>query len=80
MLGSGDNTGQLALTLDDGAGAFAAKRRKDGRYEITITSAAAQGRFSTTFPPFERPAQLVPNNGGPPFVTFAVPREFLEAA
>lgn len=78
MVGSGSEAGQLAVALDDALGKFTAKRRKDGRYEITVTSAAAvAGGFNLTFPPFERKARIVPMGTGPSVITFAAGDEFL---
>lgn len=77
MVGNGEEHGQLAVALDDALGSFKAKRKQDGRYEISVTAVAAEGKFNTTFPPFERMASLVGDGKSPPFITFSVLREFL---
>lgn len=69
----------MGIVLDDALGKFVAKRRKDGRYEISVGPAAAEGRFSLTFPPFERAAAIVGDGRGPNNIVFAVSREFLTA-
>lgn len=77
MLGTGDERAKLAIALDDAGGAFTAKKRANGRYDITISGAAADGRFQLQFPPFERDAAIVPMNGSPPIITFGVGVGFL---
>jgi hypothetical protein len=79
LVGSDEERGNLAITVDDSDGKFTARRKKDGRYEISITAPAADGRFSLIFPPFERPAKAVSRgNGNPAFITFAATDEFFQ--
>lgn len=70
LAGSGEDAGQLAIALDDLGGAFVAKRRVDGRYEIAVNARAAAGLFSLQFTQFDREGGVVPMNGSPAFITF----------
>lgn len=77
LLGSGAEEGKLAVTLDDSHGKFVAKRRTDGRYEITVSGLAAVGKFNTTFPPFERPGSVQQVPGTAPVIVFEATSDFL---
>lgn len=77
MIGSGEDAGKLAIVLDDSAGKFEAKRKKDGRYELTIRASAAEGKFNLTFPPFERTAVAFGVGNGPAAITFPAGDGFL---
>lgn len=79
MAGSGADDGKVAITMDDQTGKFTARRRADGRYEVTITAHAAAGKFSTAFPPFERAASVQNIPGMPPVVVFDGSADFLRA-
>ncbi len=70
LAGSGDEAGQLAVVVDDSGGAFVARRKADGRYEIAVTARAAAGLFSVQFNQFDREGGVVPMNGSPAFITF----------
>jgi len=70
LLGGGEEAGQVAVAIDDKDGAFVAKRKADGRYEIAITARAAAGLFSLQFTQFDREGGIVPMNGSPAFITF----------
>lgn len=78
MMGKGEEKGQLAIALDDSGGQFTAKRKKCGRYEITVTARAADGRFNMEFPPFEREAKMVPMGSGPSIITVTAGADFLK--
>ena len=70
LFGNGDDAGKIALTVDQ-AGRFAAKRRKDGSWTITINAASAEGLFSTDFPAFcVIEPEVIALAGKAPFVKF----------
>lgn len=70
LTGGGDEAGQIAVVVDDKDGSFVAKRKTDGRYEITLNSRAAAGIFALEFKQFDREGGIVPMNGSPAFITF----------
>lgn len=67
----GTDEGKVAVAADRG-GSFAARRRKNGSYELRIGFAATRGRFRTDFEMFERSQieAIRPTNGQPPFFSF----------
>lgn len=78
-LGGGDHAGQLALSVDNGAGNFVAKRGKDGGYALTINAASADGLFSLDFAPFAvADAAIIHARDTPPMAAFRVPPAMLE--
>lgn len=77
MLGSAADAGKLAVSLDDTTGKFKAKRMADGSYQVTIKETSAAGKFSLTFPPFERAGSVQTPPGCPPIIVFEVTPDFL---
>lgn len=54
LFGNGDETGQIAMTVDNQNGMFGAKRNKSGQYTITISKETAEGLLKLTFATFYR--------------------------
>lgn len=78
-LGGGEHAGQLALSVDNGAGNFVAKRGRDGGYALTINAASADGLFSLDFAPFTvEEATIIHVRDVPPLAAFRVPPAMLE--
>ncbi|CAD7335276.1 hypothetical protein FIM10_02050 [Sphingomonadales bacterium 56] len=70
-LGGGKFAGHVALSVDNAADCFRAKRGKDGGYVLTINEASAEGLFALEFPPFATAADLQPlEKGKPPLAAF----------
>jgi hypothetical protein len=80
MAGSAADAGKVAIAMDDQQGKFVAKRKADGRYEICLGEGAAAGKFSLTFPPFERPGSVQTIPGTSPIIIFEVTPDFLGVA
>lgn len=77
-LGGGDHAGQLALSVDNGAGNFVAKRGRDGGYALTINAASADGLFSLDFAPFTvEEATIIHARDVPPLAAFRAPPAML---
>lgn len=77
-LGGGEHAGKLALSVDNGAGNFMAKRDKHGGYALTINAASADGLFSMDFAPFVvEAAEIIHVRNVPPMAAFAVPAAML---
>lgn len=70
-LGGGKFAGQVALSVDNAADCFRARRGKGGGYVLTIGQASAEGLFSLDFPPFSAVAIVQPpERGKPPLAAF----------
>jgi hypothetical protein len=80
MFGTGDDAGKIAVSVDQEAGRFLAKRNKRGGYALTINAATAEGLFSLTFPAFtvSRCEAIRPTNGQPPRFVFKASAEMLK--
>jgi hypothetical protein len=79
LLGSKEDAGKLAISLDDTTGKFVAKKRaNDGRYEIVVREASAkQHGLAVEFAEFEAKGAVLTPPGLPPVITFTVTPEFL---
>jgi hypothetical protein len=72
MFGAGADAGKIAVVIDQEAGKFAAKRQKNGSWQISLSARDAEGLFSLAFEPFEVKGieAIRPENGKPPMFAF----------
>lgn len=70
--GTGDDSGKIAVNVDQQKGKFEAARQKSGSYRLTIRKNAAEGLFSVDFPVFViEKVDVQPAKGSePPFFVF----------
>ena len=78
-VGNGAHAGQIALQVDASAGAFAAKRRKDGSYVATMNAASCAGLFSLSFAAFAATAKVTHVQNEPPQAVFIASAAMLDA-
>ena len=79
-LGGGKFAGHVALSVDNAADCFRAKKGKGGGYMVTINEASAAGLFALEFPPFAASAELLPaERGKPPMASFKASEPMLAA-
>ncbi len=82
LFGTGSDAGKIAISVDNAAGKFAAKRAKNGTYSLTINEDTADGLFAMEFEPFSRKGLEVvrPVDGRPVQVVFAASDAMLAVA
>ena len=79
LFGTDCDAGKLAISVDNVAGDFKAKRNKSGGYALTISQASADGLFALEFPTFtiDKCEAIRPENGKPPQFVFKASAEML---